>query len=273
MSEDADLGPTTDDDFDEPLDPPADDEPARSPEASDPGGGLFRDVVDEPGERRAPAEDPVLAAAGTGDVQLRDSVAGIYEMVKDLEVQLNHMITINEAAERDLESSRRAVRDLERERDQLLRKLEQAKLDAQTSLELRDELRHMTRENERLAEQLRAAEAKAQAWQEKRGELSARLARAQSEREEANEEVECLEAQLAEVRRYIEKLRTELNAARETRQHEARKTELVESRLHVVTEERDALRQELNESRAALEEIRRSIMDTNMHSQRSYYES
>jgi len=41
----------------------------------------------------------------------------------------------------------------------------------------------------------------------------------------------------------------------------------------VVTEERDALKQELNESKSALEEIKRSIMDTNMQSQMTYYET
>jgi len=72
---------------------------------------------------------------------------------------------------------------------------------------------------------------------------------------------------------YIQTLRDEMGKIREARERETRKVELVEQRMHVVTEERDALKQELHESKAALEEIKRSIMDTNLQSQMTYYET
>ena len=232
-------------------------------------GDLFGEVLgaqEPPPAGRLPA-----VAAETGP--LRDSVAGIYEMVKDLEVQLNHMITINEAGERELESARKAQRQLEAERNELKRRVDKMGLDAQSSAELREELRHMTRENERLVEQMRAAQAQAQRLQQARDQVVSGTARLQSERDELAEEVDCLEAQMDETEKVLQRQRTELLRAREARQQQTLRIELIEQRLHVVTDERNALRQELNESRSALEEIKRSIMDTNRQSQLSYYDT
>ncbi len=250
-------------------------ESAESPEASasEPGGELFGDVVNVVSDKAPSRSAGGGAASGTHDVHLRDSVAGIYDMVKDLEVQLNHMVSINEAADRDLEATRRSLRDIEKERDELLLQMERMKMDAQSSTDLREELRHMTRENERLIEQMRSSETKTEAWERRREEMKSEVGEAELEVSDLREEVECLEAQVSQAAEYIDTLRGEITATRDARQQQTRKVDLIEQRLQVVTEERDALRQELNESRSALEEIRRSIMDTNMQSQLSYYDS
>jgi chromosome segregation ATPase len=243
----------------------------KSAEAASPGGELFGDVVKSKDERKKrPARPP---GAPEEELQLRDSVAGLYDMVKDLEVQLNHMISINEAAERDLESARRAQRELEKERDGLLRKLQQTEQDAESGAALREELRHTAGENNRLLEQLRAAESRVERWEQQRLDAEEVRAKLQAERDDVREEVDCLEAQLAETARCLESLREALSKQHEGGERDRRKFSLLEERLHVVTEERDALRQELQESKSALEEIKRSIMDTTMQSQTSYYES
>lgn len=263
MTTDNEDGTDLDEDF-----AGAEDEVEEGPGAEPkPGDDLFGDVVEEQPRAGAP-----IAPSGD-DGHLRDSVAGIYEMVKDLEVQLNHMISINEGAERDLEAARKRQQELEKERTDLKRRIEKMELDAQSSAELREELRHMTRENERLIEKLRSAETQTEHWEQQRKALGAKVGGIQSEREELREEVECLEEQLGQTVQYIDRLRDDLKQTRDAKQQQARKTDLIEQRLHVVTEERDALRQELNESRSALEEIRRSIMDTNIQSQLSYYDT
>lgn len=247
-------------------------ERVESPEASasEPGGELFGDVVSD----KAPSRSTTGGSGSGGqDVHLRDSVAGIYDMVKDLEVQLNHMVSINEAADRDLEATRRSLRDIEKERDELLLQMERMKRDAQSSGDLREELRHMTRENERLIEQMRSSETKTEAWERRRDEMKSEAGEAEMEVTDLQEEVECLEAQISQAAEYIDTLRGDIMSIRDARQQQTRKMDLIEQRLQVVTEERDALRQELNESRSALEEIKRSIMDTNMQSQLSYYDS
>lgn len=161
--------------------------------AGEPGDQLFGDAVGVKGKRPAATR---AAPATEDDVQLRDSVASLYQMVKDLEVQLNHMISINEAAERDLESSRKARRGLEKERSELKRKIEQMELDAQSASDLREELRHMTRENERVIEQLQAEQDKIGRTKELHREADLRLAQLQEERDLLREEIDCLEAQL-----------------------------------------------------------------------------
>lgn len=238
--------------------------------AAEPGEELFDEVVSEPQAQQTTPVPEMMAGDG---MPLRDSVAAIYEMVKDLEVQLNHMISINEAAELELEKTRKEHRHIARERDGLKSTLAQTQLNAQSSTELRDELRHMNQENERLIEQLRNLDAGTEQWEHQRDHMKNNLARLEAEREELREEVDCVEAQIARLAEHTEALRSEISAARTARQHQSRKMDLADQRFHVVTEERDALRQELNESRSALEEIRHSIMDTNMQSQRSYYES
>lgn len=241
--------------------------------AAAPGGEMFSDVVGKEGKSMRGGPARLSGDSGDGDVQLRDSVAGLYEMVKDLEVQLNHMISINEAGERDLEVARRGQRDLEKERDTLQRRIEQAEQDAQSSAELRDELRYSTTENERLIEQLDAKDAKGERWEQERKLLGGKLAVAHSEITDLREEVDCLEAQLGQAGKHIESLRETISRSRDASVQQTRRAELVEERLRLVTDERDAMKRELNESRSALEEIKRSIMDTNLQSQRSYYEA
>ena len=245
-------------------------DPGQEAPPSQPGGELFGDVVGEKGPRRKAARPDAPAES---DGPLRDSVKGLYDMVKDLEVQLNHMISINEAAERDLDAARRTHRALEKEKGELLRKIEKMELDAQSGADLREEARHMAQENERLVERLRAVEEELERQKGQRTDFGAVVAQLKKERSDLREEIECQEAQLLQATDYIKAVREELAKARESRERETRKVELIEQRLHVVAEERDALKRELNESRAALEEIKRSIMDTNAQSQITYYES
>ena len=245
-------------------------DPAPPSEAAQPGGEMFGDVVSD----KTPRRKTLHSGVGADDAgQLSDSVKGLYEMVKDLEVQLNHMVSINEAAERDLEAARRSQRSLEKERGDLMRKIEKMELDAQSGADLKEELRHMTHENERVVEELRKATEDAARQKQQSTDSGSLIAQLHKEGADLREEIECLEAQLSQATQYMQALREDSAKIREARERETRKVELVEQRLHVVTEERDALKQELNESRSALEEIKRSIMDTNVQSQMTYYQT
>ena len=204
-----------------------------------------------------------------GDGRLRDGLEDVHQMVRDLEVQLNYMVSVNEAVQHDLEACQHSRSLVEKERDELRRKQE----DSDRGADLREVLEHLAQENARLGEQLQSARdeiARCTSEGEENQALSAHL---RAERDFLREENDLLEAQLAALGAHLAASR-ELDAKwHVARDEQARQVQLLEERLRTTTAERDALRQEVHEARTALEEIKRSIKDGTEHSLVAFYES
>lgn len=216
-------------------------------------GPPIRSLVDEP------LQNP----------QLRDSVASVQEMTKNLEVQLCHAVSINEASGRDLEAARSARQQLEKRCEELEATIERMDRDTRSSGDLREEMRHMARESERLNELLQSRDALARRQADEQAETTALLDHLRSERDLLRKETDLLEAQLLEAAKYIAAMRDrDLQWRKRCLEHD-QEMELAAKQLQALTQERDAMQQEVKAAREALNELQRAIATTSTQSQPS----
>jgi chromosome segregation ATPase len=195
---------------------------------------------------------------GSADRDLR-TLGGV---IRELEDQLERMISANEALTEDLAKERRLRAAAESNRDELSERLAHAEHELAANESLHGEVRHLHHEHTRLSASIRELEVRLEVAErdaERQGQLVARLRAA---RADSVDEMQSVEAQFEHAMQVIARLRSQLGAASEERQASWAECRAFEERLRHMQRERDAFRSEVEVSRAALDEIRRSLVES-----------
>lgn len=197
----------------------------------------------------------------SSETKLSDSTGALARIVRDLEAQLDRVLETNDVLKQELDAERKRRLSLERTVDDLHKELEHRDVDAAATQNQLSELDQLRAERTRLAAELREARTKLDdvvRAQHRDEELVGRLRRA---REEALEEVQSVERQFDRAMHLVDDLRARLAVLGEERDALEGQLMVVEQKLLAVEDERDLVRQEVRESRAALDEIRRALVD------------
>jgi len=200
-------------------------------------------------------------AAGRGGAPPFETVQALSDMIKDLERQLDRVIGINDALEKDLEAERKRRGDLERRVEDMLAELRNAEAEAARREDLLAEINQLNDERSQLArtvEDLGQKLARAEKEREKHESQSDRL---RAGRADALDELQSVEAQFERAMRVVTDLKTRLSVTSEECDALRGRLKVLEEQSHRTESERDSLLTEVEESRAALEEIRRSLVD------------
>ncbi len=223
------------------------------------------DLEATPGAPAAPASE-ASARAGLSF----ETVQALSRMVKDLEEQLDRMITINDKVEKDLGTERKKNSELESKVQQLTLELQQVEKHAAVQEEASADIQHLNNERARLVkvtDELREALRQTSEQSSKQARAIDRLT---LERADALEELQAVEVQFDRAMAMVNDLETRLAVLNE--EYEALKGRVgqAEQALRQVETERDALLAEVEESRGALEDIRRSLVDACVVSQQRW---
>ena len=197
---------------------------------------------------------------GTASVT-KGTVHALSDMIKDLEEQLDRMIGINRALEKELEQERARGVKLERSGKELMHNLRRAEqenvgredLQAQLS-QLNGERSRLTREVEDLTQKLETAEGENR-------KTDAAAKRLHAGREDALEELQSIEAQFERAMKMVASLKTRVSVLGEDCETLRLKLRSGDDNLRQAESERDVLLAEVDESRTALEDIRRSLVE------------
>ena len=204
--------------------------------------------------------------------QLNETVQTLSKMIRDLEQQLERMLEVNEALESDLEKEKQKTATSEQERRKLKDQLQQSEQELISSGDLRAEVSHLEQERSRLAttiEELGRQLADSERENRKLDRLAERM---RAERNESVEELQSVEEQFDRAMEIVADLRTRLATLAEERDALNGRLKVMESQFQMAEDQRNSLRNEVDESRKALEEIRRSVSDVCVMSQRWYYQ-
>jgi uncharacterized coiled-coil DUF342 family protein len=93
-----------------------------------------------------------------------------------------------------------------------------------------------------------------------------------AERDDSVEELQSVEEQFDRAMEIVADLRTRVATLAEERDALNGRLKVMENQFHMAEDQRNSLRNEVDESRKALEEIRRSVTDVCVLSQRWYYQ-
>jgi chromosome segregation ATPase len=190
-----------------------------------------------------------------------ETVQTLSRMIKDLEDQLERMLAINDAIEKDLSKEQQRRVELERTVEELEKKMVEKEQESANLEDLQTEVSHLTNERARLAATIEELGRQLSATEQENRKLARQAERQRVEREDAQEELESVEAQFNRAMEMVTDLRTRLAVFGEERDALKGRLRLAEEKVAQLETERDSLLTEVDESKQALEEIRRSLVD------------
>jgi chromosome segregation ATPase len=214
------------------------------------------------GTTMPPAELSTSESGNTGKkAPANDTVQTLSRMIKDLEDQLDRMLTVNEAGERDLEQERKRRAELERKIETLEERLLGMEQHAATIEDLQAEINHLHNERSRLASTIEEFGRQMSDTTQENRKLTVLAERLRAERDDVIDELQSVEEQFERAMKMLSDMRTRFAVLAEERDALKGRMKLLEERFQQADEERNALLDEVQESKKALEEIRRSLVD------------
>jgi chromosome segregation ATPase len=216
-------------------------------------------MPDKPVPTPSAADDkgPIVEGPGlTGEMQTLTTV------IRDFEDQLDRMMAVNEATKADLEEERKRRLSLQTRVDELQGSLRRAEQELTETEKLRAEVGHLHHERTRLAGMVRELTQRLEDAQKEQQRQSRLIERLRASRADALEEVTSVEAQFERAMQLVAHLRAQFAVATEERDTVVGRLKTNDETLRLLQQERDALVTEVEQSRAALDEIRRSLVDS-----------
>jgi chromosome segregation ATPase len=211
----------------------------------------------------AKVSNPVQGGAdvGPGGSISGDTVQTLSKMIKDLEGQLDRMLELNEAMEKDLARERQRRAEMEDSLAALQEKLRRAEQEAANLEDLRAETRQLQEERARLQTSLQELGRQSAEAEKENRRLTGLTDRLRLERDDTIEELQSVEEQFGRAMELCNDLRAQLALLGEERDALKGRQKLSDDERQQMQEERDSLLAEVDESRKALEEIRRSLVE------------
>lgn len=182
-------------------------------------------------------------------------------VISDLEDQLDRMIAANEALKSDLEQEKKRRMTAESKLDHLNERLTRSEQELAAKENLHGEVSQLSHERTRLAANLRELGQKLEAAQRDEKKQNQLIARLRAARSDAIEEIQSVESQFERAMQMVATVKSQLTAVSEERDALAAESTLLQDKLRQSQHDRDALQAEVEQSRAALDEIRRSLVD------------
>jgi chromosome segregation ATPase len=203
-----------------------------------------------------------------GAHQLRDDAGNLSSemqtlgsVIKDLEGQLDRVMTLNEAVKQDLEDERQRRVVLEGRVAELEAELIAAQREIVGKENLAAEAGQLHQERTQLLASIRELNQQLAEARQQHERSQSLIERLRGSRADALEEVRSVESQFERAMQVVAQAKAELTVATEERDALGGRLRTTEERLGQVVRERDLLVAEVDESRALLDEIRRSLVD------------
>jgi uncharacterized coiled-coil DUF342 family protein len=192
---------------------------------------------------------------------LSREVHTLTNVIKQLEEQLDEMLTANEALRKDLDDERSRRVDLQHKVDDLHERLRRSEQSATEHDGLLAEVELASQERSRLSVSLRESSEKLAELESQRKRDTQQIERLKVAHQDASDEVQTVEAQFERAMQMVARTKTQLSVACDERDQQIARTKSCQQLVSQLREERDALLSEVEQSRAALDEIRRSLVD------------
>ena len=189
------------------------------------------------------------------------NVSNLGGAIRQLEEQLDRMVASNEALTQDLEVERKRRLDLEGQVEELREKLRQVQRKDANTDNLRGEVNQLNHERTRLAASVRQLTQRVSNEEQERKRQARLVPQLRVARDDAVEEILAVEAQFDRAMQVVVHLKAQLQATLDERTTLASRLRGLETQQGELRKERDALLADVEQSKAALDEIRRSLVD------------
>ena len=239
---------------------------------------LQEDVKDSPTVTAREAVIPKIKGLETlkesvFTVDLEKTVNDMFTVIKNMEAQLERVMTINSHLEKDRDDAKEMVAGFKAERSGLEAKIAQLETDLPAKREMEMEIEQLIDNRNSVQEQFREQKEKIGKMQDTILDYQRRIGDLEEEKRDAMADIKYLETRLNTASKTIESNKKMINELKGEKMVQTEKIKVLEDDLKAALDDRYNLLNEVKKSKKAMAEFHSAISDKKLKAKKSYYQS
>jgi chromosome segregation ATPase len=204
-------------------------------------------------------------------VDLEKTIHDMFVVIKNMEAQLERVLSINALLEKDLNDSKEMIAELRASKTQLEKQVARMEREMPSKRELQMEIDHLIEERNSAQITIRDLKSRLEKTKKTLIQSQKRMARLHEERKDAITEIDFVETRLEAAVEKIKDYESRINVLEGTKLAQAQKIKALDEELKETLDEKYGLIKELKETREGMNEIRSALADTKLQAKRSFY--
>ena len=209
---------------------------------------------------------------GVYAIDLEKTINDMFMVMKNMEAQLERVLTINSQLENDRNEAKEIIVELKESKSQLDHKIARMEVELPSKRELQMEIEQLMEERNSVQPRIRDQELKVKKLQEAVIQHQRRIGDLEEEKRDAIAEIEFLEPRLNAAAEKIKSNNKEINELRGEKLAHVEKIKTLEEGLNAALDDKYRFIKELNMSQKAVAELHSAISDKRRQAKRSFYE-
>lgn len=204
-------------------------------------------------------------------VDLEKTIHDMFAVIKNMEEQLERVLSINVLLEKELNDSKEMIAELTASKSQLEEKISRMEEEIPSKRELQIEIAHLIEERNSAQMSIHDLKSRLEKNRESLIQHQKQVGRLGEERKDAISEVDFLESRLNSAIQKIKEYESQINALRGENLAQTEKIKALDEELREALDEKYTLLKELKETKEAMSEIRSALADKKLQAKKSFY--
>lgn len=210
---------------------------------------------------------------GIYSVDLEKTIADMFATIRNMETQLERVLSINAYLEKDLKASKELIVALKTDKAKLEEVVSGMQEEIPSKRELQIEIDHLIEERNVAEGAIRLLKAKLEKAHKTVIHLQNRIATLADEKRDATTEINFLESKLTTAHEKLKRYENEINILKGEKLAHLQKIRSLEEQYSEELTEKYRFLKDLKESREALDEIRSTLTETKRQAKKSFYKT
>jgi chromosome segregation ATPase len=210
---------------------------------------------------------------GAYSVDLEKTIGDMFATIRNMESQLETVLSINTYLEKDLKASKELIAALKGDKAKLEQIVSGMKEEIPSKREFQIEIDHLVEERNVAEAEIRSLKHKLEKTHKTVAQLQSRIAALADEKRDAATEINFLESKLSAVQEKMKRYENEINILKGEKLAHLQKIKSLEEQFSEELTEKYRYLKELKDSRVALDEIRSTLTETKRQAKKSFYKT
>ena len=210
---------------------------------------------------------------GVYAIDLEKTINDMFMVMKNMEAQLERVLTINSHLEKDRNEAKGMIVELKESKSQLEDKIARMEAELPSKRELQMEIEQLIEERDNVQTRIREQESKVKKMQETVIQHQRRVGNLEEEKRDATAEIDFLESRLNAASEKIRLNNFAINELKGEKLAHVEKIKTLEEGLNAALDDKYRFVNELKMSRKAVAELHSAISDKKLQAKKSFYKS
>lgn len=210
---------------------------------------------------------------GVYGVDLEKTVNDMFMVIKNMEAQLEKVLTVNALLEKDLNEAKEMMADLKKAKLRLEATIARMEEEAPSKRELQIEIEQLIEERNNAQTSIHEMKSKIEKMQEAIIQYQKRTGDLEEEKRDVITEITFLESRLNAAAEKIAECENEINVLKGEKLAHVEKIKALEEQLNEALDDKYELINELKKSKKAVTELHSAISDKKLQAKKSFYKT